>query len=46
MGITQADYDSLSDDDLFDMGMYRCKCGAAVYPQGDNAPHCTMDNRG
>lgn len=34
------EFDRYTDEELFDVGMYRCKCGAAVYPQGDNAPHC------
>lgn len=33
----------LSDDELDDRGMYRCACGAAVYPGGDGAPHCELD---
>lgn len=38
------DFDRLSDAELFDAGMYRCKCGGAVYPNGDpDQKHCTED---
>ena len=36
---TQADYDAMTDDELHGMGMYRCSCGAAVYPNGDHTWH-------
>lgn len=39
--VTQADYDALSDAELHDIGMYRCECGTAVYPNGDpDWQHC------
>lgn len=39
-------FDQLTDDELFDAGMRRCKCGAAVYPNGDpEQKHCEQDNR-
>lgn len=37
------EYDALPDEQLEDMGMYRCACGSAVYPQGDSEPHCELD---
>lgn len=37
-------YDALPDEDLDDIGMYRCKCGRAVYPNGDpDWRHCELD---
>lgn len=37
-------HDHLTDDELADMGMYRCGCGAAVYPDGNrDRRHCALD---
>lgn len=39
-------FSDLSDDELFDVGMRRCACGAAVYPNGDpDQKHCSEDIR-
>lgn len=44
MTTTQADYDTQTDEQLDDMGMYRCGCGTAVYPNGDpDRRHCERD---
>lgn len=37
------DYDALSDAELEDMGMHRCECGTAVYPNGlPGWKHCAQ----
>ena len=36
--------DDLTNEELDDIGMYRCACGAAVYPSGDpDDKHCPLD---
>lgn len=37
-------HNSMSDAELDDIGMYRCNCGEAVYPQGDGELHCALDD--
>lgn len=38
------EFDQLSDGELFDIGMRRCACGVAVYPNGDpDQKHCDLD---
>lgn len=43
MGTQEADFDKLTDEDLYDMGMYRCPCGSAFYPPGGGVRHCEKD---
>lgn len=42
-GGTVSEFSALSDDELRDIGMHRCACGEAVYPNGIDAPHCEQD---
>lgn len=38
------DFDQYTEDDLLDIGMHRCACGSAVYPNGDpDWKHCALD---
>lgn len=32
----------LTDEELYELGMYRCECGVEVYPTGDPTPHCEL----
>lgn len=32
----------MTDDELRDIGMHRCECGEAVYPNGIDTPHCAF----
>lgn len=39
-------YDNYTDEELDDVGMRRCACGYALYPDGDpDQKHCELDVR-
>lgn len=41
-----SDYNSLTDDELYDIGMTRCPCGEAIYSDGLVPPHCAEEALG
>lgn len=40
-----SEFSAMSNEDLRDIGMHRCACGEAVYPNGIDSPHCEMDKK-
>ena len=43
MSALKTNFDALPDEEVEDMGMYRCgHCGKTVYPDGSGVRHCEL----